>query len=220
MKVHILVTQPVASLPNVFKLYHGLLYSRWFALSALFDILLAMLGYLCWHIIPRPPGFLSPLWHISNWGFPGQCLLVAAIFMLFLLGSPVVFLISYRFFEGSTNVHRNRSRSIEFENLRWLLGIYAVLISVVSLYDWLLKKMQPVPFALALIFLFVTIWTGCHDILPGEATEPLNKEQSRLLSARYLFCCLFRLRWLVPDNPETAIEGMNHFPANENEADN
>jgi hypothetical protein len=214
MKVQILVTQPVDNLPNVFKLHHGILYSRWFVLSALFDLVLAILGYLSERIFPYPPGFLRPFWHISTWNFLDQCLLVAGILILFLLGSIVAFLFGYRFFEPpiNTSVGRKRSRSINFENLHWLLGIYAVLIFGASLYGWLLKKMQPVPFALMLIFLFITAWTACHNMILRKATEHLNKEQRCLLSARYLFCCLFHLDSFVRPNPETILEGTKLLP--------
>src|SRR5438270_11845549 len=63
---------------SVFRLPHGILYPRWLALSALFDILLCCLGYIFWYFVPCPSdtlSFLSIFCEVYSQRFIEQCLL-------------------------------------------------------------------------------------------------------------------------------------------------
>ncbi len=202
--------------PNVFRLQHGILYSRWFVLSALFDTVVAILGCICSYIVPGQPLILGIFWHLSNQSVLEQCLLIAGIFILFLLGSIVAFLVGYRFFEASphTNVRRNRSRVVDFDGLRWLLGINGIIIFTAGLYDWIKNTMPPGPFAFALIFLFLTLWTFCNNRLRKIEKARTSEKYLDLYSARRLFCCLFGVNKIMRpklDNPATTIPGMKPY---------
>src|SRR5207244_3677260 len=105
-------------------------------LSALFDILLSCLGYIFWYFVPYPsgtPSFLSIFCEVYAWRFIEQCL---PIWGIFLLGWLLSFLIGYRSIEISKGAQISRKNRIsnffrsisDFERIRWLLCIYALLV--------------------------------------------------------------------------------------------
>lgn len=217
-----------SELPNVFQLPHGLLYSRWLILSALFDMVLSYAGYVSWYSMPCPSdnlNFLNVFCEIHTWGFIEQCLLIWGIF---LSGWLFSFLVGYLFIENSKDSHGAQKKDIgrflgsisNFEHFRWPLLIYALIIFLSVLITGRLKGILPIPFALAMIVLFVLIWTWCNNILKKEPEQEAAKPvlvqvivlEKPLYTAAYLFCCLFRIRVRgrrKSDKPGTTIAGMH-----------
>ena len=209
---------PVAQRQDILSLPRGILYARWFVLSALLDICLCA----CWYIVPCPPGILNVFCNISAWGYTEQCLLIIGILVVFFLGSIIAFLLGYRFFEVQQNTQHPRRGFWGFlwalsdledlerlEKMHWPLVIGAALIFVESSYALLQNKMQPIPFALALIFLFLMLWVFCNKALRGrfERKGPLKHEEIRELSAKYLLRLPLFTR-NTSDDLTTTIVGM------------
>lgn len=227
LEIQLIRNQGSSELPqNVFRLPHGLLYARWFVLSALFDVCI----YFCLYIIPFQPGLLHVLRDTSTFGFIEQCLLIGCILVTFLLGSVIAFLIGYRYLEmlqDAPTLRRGLRGFLwflsDFEKLNrkhWPLLIGIAFIMAESVYALCLKIIRPIPLALALISLVLTIWVCCNKTLRGrfEQPEPLDPKEIRKLSAGYLFLCVFRLHLFTrktANEPVTTIVGMQQPPPTE-----
>lgn len=207
-----------SKLLNVFQMHHGLLYSRWLILSALFDIVLSYAGYISWYSMPCPSdnlNLLNVFCEIHTWGFIEQCLLIWGIF---LPGWLFSFLVGYRFIENSKGSQSSQKNGISrflgsisnFEHFRWLLLMYGFIIFLSVIVTELLKRIQPVPFALAMIILFMFIWTWCNNI--SKKLSGKEELEDSLPSTGYLLCCLFRIKVRgrrKSDKPGTTIAGMH-----------
>lgn len=179
-------------LPNVFRgephggIPHGLLYSRWLILAALFDIVLSEAGYLAWYFAPCPSGnlsFLGAFCQIQTWGFIQQCL---PVWIVFLVSWLLSFLLGYMFIENAKDAPGKQNKYLSrflgsisnFEHFRWLLVFYICIVSASVIVTALLKGMQPIPIALAIVVLFVLIWTSWHNFRVKLSEEP---EQDMLM---------------------------------------
>jgi hypothetical protein len=222
MQEQMLVSLPLPTKLNVFRLHHGILYSRWLGLSALFAITFGCLCCICWYLVPCPPGVLGIFCGIDTWGILEQCLLFCGILLFILvLGWLLSFLIGYRFIETpkpKSTQHSQPGRASRFfrsisdlKQLRVLLCFYALLVLSDVVYLCWQQGIQPLLCALVLIFSILAAWTVFNDAFRRwikEEKEPLEEKEHMRLSARYLFRCLVKLRRNIPDTPGTTIAGM------------
>jgi len=186
-----------------------------------------VVGFFLRHFATCPSialGPLSGLCYADSWP---NWLQFALIWLAFLVGWLLAFIFGY----GTIELSRRREvgirrffRSIShFEPIRHLLYIYGGLALLSIIVMWWSERLQPVPFALASIILFVALWTYIRrqrrSARQLSEDELLQQSVAATTSSWYVFRSLPLIRGIIPPrplrnqgNPGTAAPGMQPPP--------
>lgn len=156
-------------------------YPRWWILSALFINATAVVCYLCWWYIPchaQDPNSFDIVGYVcdsvGHTSLP-PWLQIGAIWLLFLLGWLVAYLFGMRPLERLDQrrglVARFLRNISNFHGLRLVLVIYGGLTSLFILFLMLGRHLQPVPFALGVIIVFVGVCAFFYNPTPRRSSR-------------------------------------------------
>lgn len=199
-------------IPIVLRAQSGLLYPRWWLLSAVVCCPLALLVFIL-SVAPLPCSFLCQAATLPDVvQFWGAYLLILIIFSI---GRLVAISLGLRAIEApDVLLGRTVSRIAgffrnisQFESIRWLLATYgglAVLLVIVQLF---LHIYNPITFALASMVVWISYCTISYK--PAQAARQLTQQEQlqqnidRMITPGNVLRSRWPLRYIFPPRPVT-----------------
>jgi ABC-type multidrug transport system fused ATPase/permease subunit len=157
-------------IPDITRRYRGW-YPRWWFLSAIFCALLIGSFKLTEYLTCRPSEATRFLCQIDTQDAWEQVIVVAVIWLIFLLGWLIAFLFGVRPIEitrqqdAATRFFRALSQSSIVD---FLLLVYAIIAFACILVIWLSEHFNAIEFALASLIIFVASCNILYKREPGE----------------------------------------------------